>query len=81
MKTLQQKYRGRNPLYTANRNGADVVDIVATGGTCSEHKDFQVVLRKGKALALTSIQWDADGMAYVMAWGEKIYLKDFKANF
>lgn len=78
MKTLQQKYRGRKPLYTANRNS---VDIVATGGTCSEHKDFQVVLRKGKALALTSIQWDADGMAYVMAWGKKIYLKDFKANF
>ena len=76
--TLKQKYMGRKPLYTANRNGAD---IVATGGTCSEHKDFQVVLRKGKALELTSIQWDSDGMAYVMAWGEKIYLKDFKANF
>lgn len=81
MRTLQQKYRGRKPLYTANRNSAGIVDIVATGGTCSEHKDFQVVLRKGKALALTSIQWDAGGMAYVMAWGDKIYLKDFKANF
>ena len=79
--TLQQKYSWRKPLYTATRNGADVVDIVATGGTCSEHKDFQVVLRKGKALALTSIQWDSYGMAYIMAWGEKIYLKDFKANF
>ena len=79
--TLQQKYRCRKPLYTANRSRADIVDIVATGGTCSEHKDFQVVLRKSKALALVSIQWDEYGMAYVMAWGEKIYLKDFKANF
>ena len=79
--TLKQKYMGRKALYTANRNGADVVDIVATGGTCSEHKDFQVVLRHCKALELVSIQWDADGMAYVMAWGEKIYLKDFKTNF
>lgn len=34
-----------------------------------------------KVLALVSIQWDANSMAYVMAWGEKIYLKDFKANF
>lgn len=81
MKTLRQKYGGQKPLYTANRNSACIVDIVATGGTCSEHKDFQVVLRKGKALALVSIQWDAYGMAYVVAWGDKIYLKDFKANF
>ena len=81
MKTLQKKYSGRKPLYTANRNGSDIVDIVATGGTGSEYKEFQVVICKGKALELVPIQWDADGMAYVMAWCEKIYLKDFKANF
>lgn len=78
MKTLQQKYKGCKPLYTAKKYG---VGIVATGGTGSEHKDFEVVLRKGKALALTSIQWSADGVAYVDAWGERIPTAEFKANF
>lgn len=36
---------------------------------------------KSAEKVLVSIQWDANSMAYVMAWGEKIYLKDFKANF
>lgn len=78
MKTLQQKYKGAKALYTASKYGAD---IVATGGTGSEHKDFEVVLRRGKALALTSIQWDSAGLAYVTAWGEKIPMEEFKANF
>lgn len=65
-------------LYTASKYG---VDIIATGGIGSEYNDFEVVLKKGRKTQKARIKWDADGAAYVAAWGEKMQLEEFKANF
>ena len=75
---MKQQGKAERALYTASKYG---VDIIATGGTCSEYADFEVVLRKGRATQKARIEWDADSAAYVSAWGEKMQLKEFKANF
>ena len=75
---MKQQGKAARALYTASKYG---VDIIATGGTGSKYKDFEAVLRKGRATQKVRIEWDADGAAYVSAWGEKMQLKEFKANF
>ena len=75
---MKQHGKAERALYTASKYG---VDIIATGGTGSKYKDFEVILRKGRATQKVRIEWDVDGSAYVSAWGEKMQLKEFKANF